>query len=146
MTPVLVPVDGSENSLRAVRAAAKLIKSGAAMAVHLLNVQPELPVIASRSLGDKFVAAYYEDEGAKALSDAVAVLDHVFELVPVMLHEALHRPRRRVAERADRMPFDLVGDVDQHVEVGLLALPCEDALDHAVHPAGAFAARGALAA
>ena len=41
----------------------------------------------------------------------------VLELVPVMLDEALHRPRRGVAERADRVPFDLVRDVDQHVDV-----------------------------
>ena len=50
-----------------------------------------------------------------ALDDAVAVLDHVLELVPEMFHEALHRPRRRIAEGADRMAFDLVRDIDEHV-------------------------------
>ncbi len=53
---------------------------------------------------------------------ATAVLDHVLELVPEVLHEALHRPRGRVAERADGVAFDLVRDVDQHVEVVLDAL------------------------
>ena len=64
----------------------------------------------------------------RALDDAAAaVLDHVFELVAEMLQEALHRPRGGVAERADRVAFDLVRDVDQHVEVFAAPLPCEDA-------------------
>ena len=56
MAAVLVPVDGSENSTRAVQTTVKQIKSGAAMEVHLLNVQSELPAIVSRSLGKKKLA------------------------------------------------------------------------------------------
>ena len=48
---------------------------------------------------------------------AAAVIDHVFELVPVVLEEALHRPGRRIAERADGVAFDAVGDVEQQVQL-----------------------------
>src|SRR5512139_713317 len=48
---------------------------------------------------------------------APAVGDHVLELVAEALHEALHRPRRCVAERADGVALDLVGDADQQVQV-----------------------------
>ena len=75
MAAVLVPVDGSENSMRAVQTTVKQIKSGAAMEVHLLNVQSELPAIVSRSLGKKFIDTYHGEEGNKALSDAMALLD-----------------------------------------------------------------------
>src|SRR5262245_64278721 len=80
------------------------------------------------------------------LHDAAAVFDVVLELVPEVFHEALHRPGGGIAQRADRVSLDLVGDVDQHVDVGLAALTCQDPLDGAVEPAGPFAARRALPA
>src|SRR5579883_3392041 len=79
------------------------------------------------------------------LDDATAaVVDHVFELVGVVLDEALHRPRRRIAERADRVALDVIRDVDEQAEVLAPALPGQDALQHPVEPPGALAARGAL--
>ena len=44
---------------------------------------------------------------------APAVLDHVFEFVAEMLHEALDRPCRRVTQGTDRVALDLVRDIDQ---------------------------------
>src|SRR5215831_17689613 len=66
---------------------------------------------------------------------ASAVIDHVFELVTVVLEEALHRPRRGVAERADGVPLDVVRHVEQESELLAPRLPGDDALQHAVHPA-----------
>jgi hypothetical protein len=60
--------------------------------------------------------------------------------------QALDRPGRRVAERADRVAFDLLGHVEQHVDLALLGAALGHALHHAPHPAGALAARRALAA
>src|SRR5512138_3463040 len=81
------------------------------------------------------------------LDDAApAVVDHVLELVAEVLEEALHRPRGGVAERADGVALDAARDVDQQLQVVPVALPGHDPADHAVHPAGAFAARRALAA
>ena len=74
------------------------------------------------------------------------VLHHVLEFVAEVFEEALHGPRGGIAERADRMTLDLVGYLDQLVEVFLLALPVDDAGQHAVQPAGALATRRALAA
>src|SRR5690606_22162116 len=83
----------------------------------------------------------------QVLDDAAsAVIDHVLEFVPEVLQEALHRPRGGVAERADRVSLDLVRDVDQHVEIRASAFTVDDSAQHAVHPARALAARGALAA
>src|SRR6516225_11880797 len=75
-----------------------------------------------------------------------AVIDHVLELVPVVLEEALHRPGRGVTEGADGVPLDVVRYIEQQSELGAARLPGEHALEHAVHPAGALAARGALSA
>src|SRR5262252_73855 len=78
--------------------------------------------------------------------EAALVVDVMLKLGPEMLDEALYRQRRRVAERADRAPGDVVGDVDQQVEVLVPALPVLDAVHHAIQPARAFAAGRALPA
>src|SRR5690606_31054775 len=93
------------------------------------------------------MSRYASRRDAQALDDAApAVLDHVLELVPEVLQEALHRPRGRVAERADSVALDLVRDVHEHVEIGPRALAVDDSGQHTPEPAGAFAARRALAA
>lgn len=77
MLKILVAVDGSENTNRAVEQVLALVRnSREPLEVHVLNVQP--PV----TFGDikKFVSpealnAYYHDEGAKALAGARARLD-----------------------------------------------------------------------
>src|SRR5215467_2721580 len=76
---------------------------------------------------------------------AALVIDVVLELAAEMLDEALHRQGGGVAERADGAPGDVVGDVDQQVEVLVLSLAVLDAVDHAVEPAGSLAAGRALA-
>src|SRR6185295_12917309 len=84
---------------------------------------------------------------SEVLDDApAAVVDHVLELVPEVLEEALHRPRRRIAERADGVTFDAIRHIEQQAQLLAPALAGDDALQQAVHPAGAFAARRALAA
>src|SRR3954467_13474958 len=63
---------------------------------------------------------------------AAPVVDVVLELVAEVRDEALHRQRRGVAERSHRPPGDVVGDVDQKIEIFVPALSVLDALDHAV--------------
>ena len=65
---------------------------------------------------------------------------------PEMPDQALNRPRRRVAQRADRVAFDLRGDFEQHVDLALLGAALGHAVHHAPHPARALAAGRALAA
>src|SRR5215469_2085478 len=77
---------------------------------------------------------------------AAAVIDHVLELVPEMLEEALHRPGRRIAERTDGVALDAVGDIDEERELLAPRLAREHALQQSIHPARSLAARRALAA
>src|SRR3546814_7355691 len=73
---VLVPVDGSESSLAALRFVIdKLVPAGAGLELHLLNVQPALPSSASRFIDSKVVRDYHQDEGVKDLAAARKLLD-----------------------------------------------------------------------
>src|SRR6185503_1609798 len=81
-----------------------------------------------------------------AVRHAHVMSDVILELVAEVLDEALHGPGGCVAEGADRVAFDLVRDVHQHVELLLASLAALDAADHAIHPAGSFATRRALSA
>src|SRR5688500_6246752 len=72
--------------------------------------------------------------------------DAALDLVSEVAEQALDRPRGRVAQGADGVAFDLLGDVEQQVDLAGLGPALHHALHHAVHPAGAFAARRALAA
>src|SRR5580698_512689 len=82
-----------------------------------------------------------------ALHDGAAlVLDHVLKFGPKMLQETLYRPRRGIAERAYRVPFDAIGHIEQQAQILASALAGDDAFQHAIQPAGALAAGCALPA
>jgi nucleotide-binding universal stress UspA family protein len=74
MLRVLMPIDGSENSLRTVRFVirkAPLYKEP--LEIHLLNVQHPFPGTISGV--HEQAERYHHDEGAKALADARKALD-----------------------------------------------------------------------
>lgn len=76
MRKLLVPVDGSANSDRAVRHVAELARRNPALEVHLLNVQPEIGEWEVRSfLKKEEVEAIEESRGGDALASARAILD-----------------------------------------------------------------------
>src|SRR5260370_22676664 len=60
--------------------------------------------------------------------------------------EPEHRPRRGVAERADRVAGDAVRDRREQLEIVRLAVAVGDAPRDLLEPAGALAARRALPA
>src|SRR5689334_4432230 len=60
--------------------------------------------------------------------------------------QALHRPRGGVAQRADGVAFDLIGDLLEGIDLGQRRLAFDHASHHAREPTTAFAARRALAA
>ncbi|MGE4368678.1 MAG: universal stress protein [Burkholderiaceae bacterium] len=76
MKSILVPVDGSDNSMRAVKAAIDTAKQADGVNIHVINVQ--MP-IASGNVKSFFSAdainGYYQDEGRTALLPAKALLD-----------------------------------------------------------------------
>lgn len=75
MNTVLVPVDGSESSINAVKAALAMIRERTDVALRVITVQPP---IASGNV-KRFISAdilneYYEEEGEKALNEARQLL------------------------------------------------------------------------
>src|SRR6476659_5391452 len=90
----------------------------------------------------------------RRIDDRAPVLDVVLELVPEQLEGRRQRRRGRRAEHADRgLPgrpgqagTDVVGHVQQEVEVARPAVAVDDPLEHPLQPRCAFTARGALAA
>jgi len=76
MKTILIPVDGSESSTRAVKAALTNVADGGPAHFHILNVQP--PIISGnvkRFVSKEVIDDYYLEEGQKALSAAVAVME-----------------------------------------------------------------------
>jgi len=78
MTKVLVPIDGSENSLHAVDMVIKAIAEGRQFDVHLLNVQPQIVSGHARMyLRKDLIDEYYGEEAQKALQSAKDRLEKV---------------------------------------------------------------------
>lgn len=76
MRKVLVAVDGSANSDRAVRHVAERAARNPALQIHLLNVQPEITDWEVRSfLKQEEVEAMEESRGGDAMQSARAILD-----------------------------------------------------------------------
>src|SRR6476620_4555746 len=73
-------------------------------------------------------------------------VDATLDLRTEMPDQALDRPSRRVAERADGVTLDLLRPIEKRVDLALLRAAIDHAHHHAPHPAGALAARRALAA
>src|SRR3546814_12112178 len=69
-----------------------------------------------------------------------------FDFRAEMLDQPLDRPCGGVAERTDGVAFDLLGDVEQSVDLADVGVAGAQPLHHAPHPAGALAARGDMAA
>jgi len=76
MKTILLPVDGSENSNRAVKRAIEMHKENGITQLYLVTAYPP---IASGNVKRFFSAedihAFYEEEGQKALASAKALLD-----------------------------------------------------------------------
>ena len=79
MTNILLPVDGSENALRAVHElVAKRDWFQSPIELHLLNVQLAIASGLVKSyISQTQLESYYRDQGLAALAPARAILDHV---------------------------------------------------------------------
>jgi nucleotide-binding universal stress UspA family protein len=73
---ILVPVDGSDTALRAVRFVIdKLAPGREGLQIHLLNVQPALPSAVTDFIDGRTVRDYHKEEGEKAMAGARRLLD-----------------------------------------------------------------------
>lgn len=70
---ILVPVDGSQNSDRAVAYAISLASAMTNSEIHLLNVQPPVTGVAGALVGSATLKSYHRDEGMKAMASALAL-------------------------------------------------------------------------
>ena len=77
MMKVLVPIDGSENALRAVERVAAMLRDRGPFEIHLLNVQPPLGGDVTTFVGSATVKDYHREEGEKVLVPALALLDRL---------------------------------------------------------------------
>ncbi|HEX2115304.1 MAG TPA: universal stress protein [Alphaproteobacteria bacterium] len=75
MFRVLVPVDGSDNAVRALERAVALVRDRKPFELHLLNVQPSLSGDVTTFVGSATVRDYHREEGEKALASARTMLD-----------------------------------------------------------------------
>lgn len=68
---ILVAVDGSPYSDRAVRHALEMVTGGLAAELHFLNVQPNLRGAIAAFVNREQIDSYHREEGEKALASAV---------------------------------------------------------------------------
>jgi nucleotide-binding universal stress UspA family protein len=102
----LVPVDGSENALRALRHAIDMAKQGALDEIHVLNVQPPLGGDVSTFVGSATVKDYHREEAEKVLASAKKLLDEA--KINYKPHITVGSPGECVAELAKRHKVDKV--------------------------------------
>lgn len=98
---ILVAVDGSEESLRALRYAVEMRRADPALKLHLLNVQPALRSDVAAWVPSKSVREYHLEEGEKALASARAALDG--EGIPHEIHISVGSPGEVIAAFAEKI-------------------------------------------
>ncbi len=104
MLKILVPVDGSSNSLHAVRHAAHEFRKNAALEVHLLNVQAPFSQYISRFVSRHDRDAYHRDQAGQALLSSRQLLDRFG--VPYETHRELGDKAAVIAAAARRLGCD----------------------------------------
>jgi nucleotide-binding universal stress UspA family protein len=106
MNAILVPVDGSANSDRAVKHALGLLAGGLAAGLHLLNVQPSFGGAISTFVGRDQIDSYRREEGNKCLASAVALASAAS--VPAKVHIGVGRQGEVVRDYAKKLGADMI--------------------------------------
>ncbi|MBM3580373.1 MAG: universal stress protein [Alphaproteobacteria bacterium] len=75
MHTILIPIDGSPASLRAVDAVIDRVQKGQKTRIHLINVQPALPQAVTDFVGKRSVRDFHKELGEKELKKACAKLN-----------------------------------------------------------------------
>jgi nucleotide-binding universal stress UspA family protein len=104
---LLIPVDGSEASTRAVAHAITRIKAFAGQdtsEVHLLNVQAPLRGSVGMFLGGEDIKDYHREEGIKALEEAQKLLEAAS--VKYHIHIEVGQPAQVIDRYARELQVD----------------------------------------
>ena len=106
MHKALVPVDGSTNSLVAVRHAISLAKDREPLEIHLLNVQPPVHGDVAMFVSSSAVRRFHEAEAQKALAPACRMLED--DGIPYTPHIVVGHTAQAIAEWASKLRCDNV--------------------------------------
>jgi nucleotide-binding universal stress UspA family protein len=106
MKAILVAVDGSDTSNRAVGHAIDLISAGLAAELHLLNVQPNLGGAISSFVSREQIDAHHREEGQKGLASAVALAKKAG--IDAKVHIGVGRQGEIVGDFVDKLGAGLV--------------------------------------
>jgi len=106
MLKLLVPADGSPNSLHAGRHIANLFLTQPQLEVHLLNVQPPFSRHVARFLSRKNLADYHREQGERALRPMRERLGA--HGVPCHVHIHVGDKAALIAESARRLDCDRI--------------------------------------
>lgn len=106
MKAILVAVDGSSYSDRAVQHALDLVAGGLAAELHLLNVQPNLGGAVSAFVSRAQIDAHHREEGTKALASAVELAKKAS--VPAKVHIGVGRQGEVVKDFVEKLGAGLV--------------------------------------
>jgi nucleotide-binding universal stress UspA family protein len=106
MKAILVAVDGSDTSDRAVSHAVALISAGLAAELHLLNVQPNLGGAVASVGSREQIDAHHREEGPKGLASAVALAKKAG--IEAKVHIGVGRQGEIVSDFVDKLGAGLV--------------------------------------
>lgn len=106
MRTILVPCDGSGNSLLGVRHAIAEYHSGVALLIHLLNVQPPFTAHISRHISREDLASFHREQADEALAPARRLLEAAN--VPFEVHMEVGDKASCIASAASRLHCDLI--------------------------------------
>ncbi len=107
MRTILLPVDGSENSVRAVKRAIELAKEAGEYKLLLITAFP--PIVSGnvkRFFSAEDIHAYYQEEGQKALAPAKALLDS--EGIPYEDEVLVGQVAQSIADYAKKKQVDTI--------------------------------------
>jgi YjbE family integral membrane protein len=106
MQKILVPVDGSPNSLYAIRHLIRVFMDNSAMEIHLVNVQRPFSRYVARFLSKTSLDNWYRDEAEKALSPCRKLLEQ--HGVPHSLHIEKGEKAEVIVAAAKRLNCDMI--------------------------------------
>ena len=106
MQKILLPVNGSVNSVFAAKRVVRDFMNNTAMEIHLLNVQSPLPRYVTRFLDRKTIHEYHRDEAAKALQPIRQVLDNFG--IPYAVHTEVGERAKVITEMSSRLRCHLI--------------------------------------
>ena len=106
MRKILIPVDGSERALEAVRYVITLVRDGRPSEIHLIHVQPPLTGDVTAFVAYRAVQNFHMDEARCAMKSARELLDRMG--IPYAVHVFIGQAAPIIAECARDLRCSLV--------------------------------------